>query len=124
MLPRYSCLFAEHVFDHLTSSSSPWLSKSDQDELKEAQKRYRSVDYNGDDCSEPNLAHDDMTEDQLAALHRLYRSVCDLLLSNYVPETASLGLLEPCFQTLFPTAFRIVVARCIVLVRVSTPSQA
>jgi len=89
MLPRYSCLFAEHVFDHLTSSSSPWLSKSDQDELKEAQRGYRSVDYDGDDCSEPNLAHDDMTEQQLAAWHRLYRSVCNKLISGYVPETAS-----------------------------------
>ena len=88
-LPRNSCLFAQYVWQELTSLSTPWLSDSDREELKEAQKRYWSDDYDGEECSEPGIHPFEPTEVQDTALDRLQDSICDKLISNYVPESVT-----------------------------------
>jgi len=45
MLPHNSCLFAQYVFEELTSVSSPWLSDSDREALKEAQHKILSASF-------------------------------------------------------------------------------
>jgi len=58
-LPRNSCLFVSYVFNHVISVSSPWLTDSDQEDLKEAQRKYWAddpdSDCDSDDLMEPDL---------------------------------------------------------------------
>jgi len=85
VLPRNSCLFAQHVYKELTSVSSPWLSESDREELKEAQKMYWSDDYDGNQFSEPGVHPYEPTEEQDDVRYKLYRSICAILVPNGPP---------------------------------------
>lgn len=96
VLPRNSCLFPQCVWEELTSVSTPWLSDSDREELKEAQEVFWSDDYDGEECSEPGVHPYESTEVQDTALDRLHDSICDKLISSYVPEPV----------TTAPTIFR------------------